>query len=349
MLVAGTIAHRQSVLATRTVRHFARALGCALLAVVFGCLLYAGECFVLRPEHRFVENPAAVMMRACGLAHFWIGWLFLFTSPKLRSRSALARLLGLTLCGVLLCTTAACTATTSHPVVFLLFYGFFLVHEVRDQTMLFQAYGDAPAGSPQERALLEQLGWAVSLFLMLVLTCGYTFHGVMSGKIALATPLTRWGFWGSVTLLAGGSFWLSAGCLRRGCRLHGDWSRLATAYLPLFAVYSVIFGVLLAGAIFGAVVFNLIILIHVAAWLVFVHAQLGRRPASPSRNLWTWLRGTPTGFLTLHFGVIALILVLMAMRVYVWRRVGLLSELLATSSFPYWSLMHITMSFWRPR
>jgi len=39
----------------------------------------------------------------------------------------------------------------------------------------------------------------------------------------------------------------------------------------------------------------------------------------------------------------------MGLRVYVWERSGWACQLLATSSFPYWSLMHISMSFWRPR
>jgi hypothetical protein len=52
---------------------------------------------------------------------------------------------------------------------------------------------------------------------------------------------------------------------------------------------------------------------------------------------------------TLHAGVVVLILVLLALRQYAWERSGWGCQLLAASSFPYWSLMHISMAFWRPR
>src|SRR5262249_53261674 len=58
-------------------------------AIGVGCVLYAIETILLHCERRFVENPSDVMTRAIGLAHFTVGWLFLFTSPRLRNRAAL--------------------------------------------------------------------------------------------------------------------------------------------------------------------------------------------------------------------------------------------------------------------
>jgi hypothetical protein len=61
------------------------------------------------------------------------------------------------------------------------------------------------------------------------------------------------------------------------------------------------------------------------------------------------MRSTPVGFLVLHLSVIALLVTLMALRVHVWERTGLICDMLEVKSFPYWSLMHISMAFWRPR
>ena len=43
------------------------------------------------------------------------------------------------------------------------------------------------------------------------------------------------------------------------------------------------------------------------------------------------------------------LLVLLALRVHLWQRSGLLCDLLKGSNFPYWSLMHIAMAYWHPR
>jgi hypothetical protein len=114
-------------------------------------------------------------------------------------------------------------------------------------------------------------------------------------------------------------------------------------------VYAGLTGVLLAGSLLGSVGFHLIILIHVSAWLVYVAHRLSQQPVAQRPTLWTWCRTTPVGFLCLHAGVGLLVLVLMACRIYAWERDGWLSDLVARTSFPYWSLMHISLAFWRGR
>src|SRR5687767_13546496 len=86
-----------------TVRQFHKATLLALLAVGVGAAIYCVETFALGSRHRFVENPADVMMRGFGLAHFWVGWLFLFTSPRLRSWGSRGNLLFWTCVGAGLC------------------------------------------------------------------------------------------------------------------------------------------------------------------------------------------------------------------------------------------------------
>ena len=62
------------------------------------------------------------------------------------------------------------------------------------------------------------------------------------------------------------------------------------------------------------------------------------------RDVWTLFV-----LLAAAVGLLVVVLVLFAVRVHVWQRVGFVSELLATKNFVYWALMHIIMSFGTPR
>jgi hypothetical protein len=348
MTATATASPGQVRLPSITARQFRGAVGLALLAVGLGCLIYAVETFVVGLRHRIVQNPSAAMMRACGLAHFWVGWLFLFTSPRLRNRRALGRLLAAGAAGAALCLLAAWGDMTRSPLTFVLFYGYFLVHEVLDEASLFRAYGDAPAGRPEDPAVLRDLSWAAALLMTATLAGGYLAYRGFAGREGTGPGVVAVLVGVATVCLAAGSraaarFWALG---RRTC---GCGRALLTAYRPLLAVYGGLFLVLLAGVVAGSVVFNLIILIHAASWLLFVRWQLGRRPSPARPSLWAWLRGTPSGFVALHAAVLVLILVLLALRQYVWERSGLGCQLLAGSSFPYWSLMHISVAFWRPR
>ncbi|MCC6420442.1 MAG: hypothetical protein IT429_19570 [Gemmataceae bacterium] len=348
-VVASTVSGWQAVRATTTVRQFGRAITVALLAIGTGCAIYAVETLLLRPEREFLESPTDVMMRALGLAHFCVGWLFLFTSPRVRNLRALAWLPALTVGGAALCLAFASCDGLRNPVVLLLFYGYFLAHEIRDETALYQAYGDAPSGSAAERRFLGLLGWAVCLLAVAALVTAFSLHGNAVEKAARYTDAPGLMLFTGIALPLGGGLWLAALALRAGRQQYGTARLALAAHRPLLTVYGVILLVLLLGSLAGSAGFDLIILIHVSAWLVFIHHQLGRRPRSEVGGVWAWLRWTPAGFVTLHLAVAGAVLVLMAVRVHVWQRGGWVSEALATSSFPYWSLMHISMTLWRPR
>jgi hypothetical protein len=348
MSIAPAVSAWQLVRATTTVRQFHRAVGWALLAVGVGGLIYATEKYLLVLDRRFIENPADVMMRAFALAHFLVGWLFLFTSPRLRDRRAVTRLAAATLLGIGLCAVFAAFGATRNPLLVMFFYSYFLVHEVRDETHLYQVYGDG-ALDPANTALLRSMSRAAAVLLMLVLVVSYSLYIVAMDK---RTPLDRahpWLLWAGMAVLGSLCCWAVRRPLQLANRLYGDWRGFVNAHRPLLVVYLALFALLVAGTPLGSTAFNFIILVHVTAWLVFVHYQLRRRPPRASRSLWGWLKSTPTGFLVLHLGCVAVVLVLMAMRVYVWQRVGFVSELLASSNFCYWGLMHISMAFWSSR
>ncbi len=331
----------------RTVKQFVYAIAIAWAAIAIGCVIYVLEKYCLQPPRRFMESPAAVAMRACGLAHFIIGWLFLFTSSRVRKPRAAMRLGWLTLLGVGLCFFVHYLGASANPFVILLFYGYFLVHELRDQSNLYQRYGDAPEDGKKTAAFLPSLRWATVILLVSLLALGQTIHGLcIKRKDILINIAPHWYVLGGLAavILSGLAIWHVC---REGKRAYGSLDEALLSHKPLATVYLLIFLTLSFGMVIGSTAFNLIILVHAAAWLVFVSYQLAQEPRPTRLNLWTWFRRTSTGFVVLHVSVVGVVLALMAIRVYVWDRVGIVSKLVEGSNFIYWSLMHISMAFWK--
>lgn len=331
-----------------TWRQFQKALLVALGALLAGCLIYAVEKYVVGIRHRFMENPADVMMRALGVAHFLVGWLFLFTSRRLRNWPATRQLAGWCCLGGLFCLLFAGMGGWKNPLALMAFYSFFLIHEIRDQTRLYQIYGDAPPESPELSRFLHYLSLTMIFLSMTVLVGMHLVYGHLLGRSEWfrAIPggwlLAGWALIPAVALGAGFSAW------RLGAVLFDSVEQFRAALTPLLLVYLGIFGILTFGSLLGSVGLNLIILVHVTNWLVFVHHQLGQSPQEIN-NPWAWLRRSPTGFVVLHLAFVGVALTLMALRVYLWGKAGWISDLVAAGAFPYWSLMHICMAFWQAR
>jgi hypothetical protein len=309
-----------------------------------GCVIYVVETPILQLDRRFVENPGDVAMRAFALAHFVVGWLFLLTSPRIRNPRSLGKLFVATALGVLLCLLFASWGGTRNPLLFLFFYAYFLLHEIGDEAQIYQAYGDCPA-HPRAPSHVAALSRTAMLVTMLALGAAYLTYVLVTNK---RTPLDQIPSWVlASTLLLGGL--LVVGCfvqlVRLSARDFGDPYALFQQYRPLLFVYGALLAVVFLSAPLGSTGINLTILIHVAAWMVFVHYQLSQRRRSPHVSFFGWFRSTPTGFLVLHLGVMLVFLMLFAIRVYVWQRVGVVSQILASDTFCYWSLLHITIAY----
>jgi hypothetical protein len=154
---------------------------------------------------------------------------------------------------------------------------------------------------------------------------------------------------GLIALLTAAGLALAALAVRGWRSGWGRAAELLRSHRPLWLVYGGIGGLLFIGTLLGSVGFNLIILVHVTTWLVFTCHQLSQRPLPARVSWWHWLRRTPRGFVALHLGVALAVLVLMALRVHCWDRSGWFCDLFARSSFAYWSVLHISMAFWRGR
>jgi len=341
-----SIAIVQSSLRTSpTWRQFQAACWCVLLAIGVGCVLYAIEAAMQGSERRFVENPADVMTRAVGLAHFSIGWLFMLTSPRLRNRAALTRLTFWTAFGACFCAIFA-WGGDKNPWLTMAFYSFFFIHEACDEAHLFRHSGELPRDTPGVDPFLRSIAWTMSFTFVAFLASGQILRGAVIGHPAIMRDVP--GEW----LLLG---WLLISCialasfthtLRLARSLYGSMSEAVTLYQPLFAVYAGLLIILILGSMLGSIGPNLVILLHGMTWLVYSYRRL-RESNAPVTGVWSWVRNSPNGFLTLHLVVIALALLLFGMRTHVWERTGFVCDLVSRAWFPYWSIMHIAIAFWR--
>ncbi len=339
---------QRSLSASPTWRQFQSVCFWVVLVVGVGCALYAVETLLLRCEHRFIENPAETMTRAVGLAHFSIGWLFLFTSPRLRSRTALARLTVCTLAGIGFCWVFANYGADKSPLLMMAFFSFFFIHEVCDEAHLYRHSGELQDDAARAERFLPSLCWTMSLLWMATLAAFQILRGRLLGHSAiLHDASTGWLLiaWLVLSVLAAGSL---VHTMRTARTLHGSIQETVAVYRPLLAVYAGISIIMLIGSLFGTLGAHLVILVHGLTWLVCSYRKLNERRASVT-GLWSWLRDSPTGFLTMHVSAMALAIALFALRTHLWERTGIVCDLVSRSWFPYWSIMHIAMAFWRTK
>jgi hypothetical protein len=288
------------------------------------------------------------MTRAIGLAHFSIGWLFTFTSPRLHSRAGIGRLTFWTAFGIAFCAIFYWFGADRNPLCLMAFYGFFFIHGALDEGDLFRRSGECPTHGPETDRFVRSLAWSMALTSMTLLAAAQVWRGHFLGRSAPIQNLSiDWLLAGlalAATLVL--ACWVQTARLAR--RAHGSIGEAMALYQPLLAVYIGLIVTLLLGSVVGSIGANLVIMLHGMTWLVYTTRQLSERNA-PATGVWSWLRGTPAGFLTLHVIVIALSLTLFALRTHAWQRTGIVCDLVSKSWFPYWGIMHIATAFWRSK
>jgi hypothetical protein len=320
---------------------------CVGAALGVGCVIYAIETLLLQCERRFVENPTDVMTRAVGLAHFSVGWLYLFTSPRLRNRAALSRLTFWTIFGVAFCALFAWGGADKNALLMLAFYCFFFIHEACDEAHLFETSGEL-AAPPRVERFSSALRVSMALVFITLLAVPQLMRGDAWSRHGMTQPIPMpWMLAGACVILAITSIAL-AHTIRVARDVFGSLREAATVYRPLLMIYGALTFVLVLGSLFGSIGVNLIILLHGLTWLVVTYRRLGERNAEVT-GIWSWLRNSPTGFLTLHLILIVVALALFALRTHLWERTGFVCDLVSKTWFPYWGIMHIAMAFWRTK
>ncbi len=308
---------------------------------------------------RFVWNSSETPTRFLAVAHTIVATSFLVTSKKVRRRGTALGLLGCAAIGVLACLGFRALGGMGNAIAGFLFYAYFIAHELRDEGYLTARNGDqgpaAPDGSP---AAARWLDWTPSLLVVLLLI-GVGAAGVASGgaarkllrPFASIDPAVRIG--GSLVVLLlsilAGYLVLARAARIEGTTILGHLSRRR----PRVFVTAGLLLVLLAGAVWTGRVY-LIVAVHVVWWAVFAYDGLRRAPRPAVRPVpftWAWARTTPMGFVAFHGAVMLAVVgvgaahALLAQNDPSWRFAAILA---GRDAFPYWTLMHVSLS-WLPR
>jgi hypothetical protein len=303
---------------------------------------------------RVVHRASETSTRFLAIAHTVVATAFLLTSRRMRAPAGWAWFAALTALGVALCFGFRALGGMEALVPAVLFYAYFLAHELRDELFFARANGDLPPGDEDASRMLWTLPLvaAAPALAGLLAVSAWTTHGWMKlHRTVNAIPA-----FARDALVVGAILAAALAVVLTWRRLRrldpGGVAGFLRARRPLMVVFVGLYAILVTGILWTGRVYA-VVAIHVCVWYVFTLRRLRERPPSPRPPpfSWSWVRSTAAGFNAFHLGVFALVVGLA-----IWRAVafdnapspGALSVLTSKEAFPYWTLLHVTWS-WVPR
>ena len=325
-----------------------------VFSALFGGILALEEAFgAADRSQRFVYNAFETSTRYFAIAHILVGTSFLLSSRALGRPRGRWWFAGLVLAGIVASLAFQMGGGKEGHLATALFYGYFLVHEIRDEAFFYRANGDARGGDDAllRRDLLRLPALALGILLTVFLVGGaWGIGGVRRYAHEVVghwerTPRLVLG----AAILAVAVLWVHRTVMGLRAR-QGGLLAFARAHRPLLVVYGgtfllIFLGVLLTGRL------SLIVAIHVAAWYVFATRQLraqGPPTPRPRPFTWAWVRRTNAGFQTLHVGLFVLLMGAGWLWAYGFANDPAergLWALVSRDAFPFWTIMHVTLSF----
>ncbi len=350
-----------------TLQQYAHTLFWTFAAIAVCGIGYAIEKYLFRDQlgwipdtsHRMFKNPAELPMRLFGLPHFVVGTAFLLSSKRMKGVKSIAQLLGLAAVGTVFCWLFyqyghdGQNREHINALALLLFYFYFLIHGFRDEAFFYKAYGDMPKDAGPRHARIMVILQLLMLGLLLSLAVpAYVLFGQFRPefKHPLLENLfpANWNYavrfastFVPMVLIA--LFALS----RIGKQFPDGLRGLWRAHQPILMVFIISTGIILIALVSGPWTFNAVVLMHFVGWYIFGRYSLAKRPPPepPKAGTWKWMRTTRTGFTVLHLGLAAIVVILVAISNYAFGRTGWLEDIVGSQSFYYWTIMHVTLSF----
>lgn len=309
---------------------------------------------VERPE-RMIRNATEASTRFLAIAHTIVATLFLASSRRMRASGGWIWFAALAMGGAVLCLGYGWVEKRDSVLAGMLFYGYFIAHDFRDEVFLYRANGDAPS----DPALARRGLWIAPVLAVLAIAAVFVPAAAFGIGGARRYDLFFEGMsmpvlWLLGLLMIPAAAWLFF-VIRRRCEreFEGGWRGLLRAHRPLFFVFAGIDLVLLIGlAVTGRM--WMIIALHVVVWYVFALRQIAKRSRDrpPARTMtWDWMRSTSRGFNVLHLGVLCVVVAAAAVWSFAFRNspdLPVLPVLISRDSLPHWTILHVTLS-WTPR
>jgi hypothetical protein len=347
------------LLAAPTFRNWVRTILWTLAVVGICLLLYLpdkyGVWFPFQERSRtfrLFKNPATLSMRVFGIPHFFIAFLFTLSSKRMIQARSKLIFAALTIAGAGLCYLFyRCGAHENHFAIFL-FYFYFIIHGFRDDAFFFKTYGDMPQHAKEAHARIMQVFQWLSVGLLFSLLWPATAQ-LSSTNVKYADPImgtffpADWPFvvrlfsmFGPMAIIAATLVWRIATAYPGGPRPF--W----LTFRPLLMVYMLTMIIVLSSTFLGAWTFDFYILMHFVGWFLIALYLINRFPAKEKpAGIWPWMRTTRAGFITLHFGLVAITLTLYAISTYAFGRTDIVEKAISVPGFYFWTLMHVTWSF----
>lgn len=300
---------------------------------------------------RFVREATETTTRLLAVAHTLVATLFLLTSAKVRSPAGAGTFAALGALSVAACLGFAALGGREGGVAMGLFALYFLLHDLRDEAWFYGVNGDAPPNEARRR------GASLAVFVLGVMLATF------AAGLGLGLPrLTRsLGLLGAAPALrvslavAGATLALLVAhlALRRfsGGPVRGAPAQ-ARRHRPLVVVMLGVYAVFFASiALTGR--FYALVATHVVIWYVFTLRRLADATPAAAPRPWTlrWMRTTVVGFNALHLGLLVLLAGAAAVHAFAFgndRSATWLQVTVSRDAFPYWTLVHVTLS-WFPR
>ncbi len=316
---------------------------------------------------RMVADPTEFAVRIVGLAHFVIAAMFLVTAPRLRTATGWLLLAGLAGVSVLQCWGFAACGGPKNPLMLIAFYMYFVIHAFRDEAYFYRVRSGAavPPAESTETVLrwLQVVALCVTLALLVAVI---SVHGQFGGTSIAGTALQELfpAGWSFVSIFASTATPLivlaTFGFVRIGGLQPGGLPGLCRMHEPLIKVIGSTMLILLASMFVGAWTYNLVIVMHFVAWFEFTTTRIRRLPPEVRRSAtWRtpmqWFKKSLLGFCVLHVGLSVLFLALIAVNHYILQRRPMelegrsvtnpLELLFSASNLYYWTIAHVTLSF----
>lgn len=327
-------------------------LVCGSVLVFYAGYLLEMQRGLWNMEIRLVRDPSETAMRLTALSHFVVAILFMSTSRRMKQVRNWMWFFGSAAIGLLLCVGYARLGIINPLFATTLFFGYFLVHDFRDQTFFYVANGDA-AGASRRFENVVSAAPLVIIGIGVTLLVAATGFGVEGTERILST-------FGSVSettrhIISAGLLVAAAAAVviyRNIWRSEFGGESLTTIlrrHRPIFVVFAASTTVLALSAAAGASG-DWIILLHVCSWYVFTMHQLRKRQPEkkPSAFSWNWVRQTTAGFNFVHVLSFIVFVAIAAVWSYGFRNDASMTGFamaVGRDIFPYYTILHVTVSF----
>ena len=346
---------------SRTVRYWGQTILWTVIGMQVCFVFYCVEKYGFHMKElrlpRVFFNPAEIAMRIFGLPHFIVGLFFMFSSRRMRSVKGWLWFFGLLAMGIGFAFAFGNLGGHRNPVMLIAFYFYFLIHGFRDESYFYQNYGDCPETHPRANKRVF-MGLQVMLLCLLFafLMPTYLQYLKFKGKLPVDDAVLNLFFPASASFLIKFVVYLAPAiaisavlwwALNRG--YPGGWKRIWQDHRPILTVFLLLTAIIFATLLVGPWTFNVVVLAHFVGWYLFALRKLDKIPsdkrAQPSRPM-AWMRTTQAGFKFLHLGLAVVVTVLILISVYVYQEKSVLDVFVSGPSFYYWTVIHVSLSFY---